>query len=72
MLQRVNSLSRLLDLAADDLGDKFCCKLSEGAAGGLALHDFGHLLPNGADLRRASICGLLDLVGASLGEGDGE
>ena len=47
-------------------------ELRKGAAGGLALHDLGHLLANGADLRRAGVGGLLDLVGASLGESDGE
>lgn len=47
-------------------------ELGESAGGGLALDDLGHLLANGADLRRTSVGGLLDLVGASLGEGNGE
>lgn len=47
-------------------------ELGQGAAGGLTLHDLGHLLADGTDLRRAGVGGLLDLVGASLGEGDGE
>lgn len=47
-------------------------ELRQSAAGGLALHDLGHLLADGTDLRRAGVGGLLDLVGASLGEGNGE
>lgn len=47
-------------------------ELRESAAGGLALHNLGHLLADGTNLRRAGICGLLNLVGATLGEGDGE
>lgn len=45
-------------------------ELSKRAAGCLPLHDFDHLLANGTNLGRTSICGLLDLVRASLGEGD--
>jgi hypothetical protein len=59
-------LARLLNLTTDDFGDQLGSKLSERAASGLALHDLGHLLANSADLGRASICSLLDLVGASL------
>lgn len=47
-------------------------ELGQGAAGGLALHNLGHLLADGTDLRRACVGGLLDLVGAFLGEGDSE
>lgn len=47
-------------------------QLGQGAASGFALDDLGHLLADGTDLRRASVGGLLDLVGASLGEGNGE
>lgn len=36
------------------------------------LHDIGHLLPDSANLRRARVCGFLDLVRASLRESDGE
>lgn len=39
---------------------------------GLALNDLDHLLADSTNLRRAGIGGLLDLVGASLGESDGE
>jgi hypothetical protein len=47
-------------------------ELRQGAAGSLALDDLGHLLADGTDLRRASVGGLLNLVGATLGEGNGE
>lgn len=47
-------------------------ELGEGAAGGLALDDLGHLLADGTDLGRAGVGGLLDLVGATLGEGNSE
>lgn len=72
VLQRVNSLGSLLDLAANNLGDELGCELGKGAAGGFALDDLGHLSADGSDLRRGGVCGLLDLVGATLGEGDGE
>lgn len=47
-------------------------QLGQGAASGLALDDLGHLLADGTNLRRAGVGSLLDLVGASLGEGNGE
>lgn len=72
VLERVDALGGLLDLAADNLGDKLRGELLEGAAGSLALDDLGHLLADGTDLGRSGIGGLLDLVGAALGESDGE
>jgi hypothetical protein len=72
VLQGVDALSGLLNLAANHLGDELVGELGQSAAGGLALNDLGHLLADGADLRRAGVGGLLDLVGASLGEGNGE
>ena len=36
------------------------------------MDDLGHLLTDLPDLRRSGVCGLLDLVRPSLGEGDGE
>lgn len=71
-MERVDALCGLLDLATNDLGNEFGGKLSEGAAGGFALNDVGHLASDSPDLRRGSICRLLDLVGTALGEGDGE
>lgn len=72
ILQGVDALGGLLDLTSNNLGDELVGELGESAGGGLALDDLGHLLANGADLRRTSVGGLLDLVGASLGEGNGE
>jgi len=46
--------------------------LGQGAARGLALHDFHHLSANGTDLGGSGVGRLLHLVGAALGEGDGE
>lgn len=71
-MQRVDALSRLLDLTTNDLWDELGCELGEGATDSLMLHNVGHLLPDGADLRRARVCGFLDLVGASLRESNGE
>ena len=72
VLQRIDALTRLLDLAANDLGDQLARQLAEGAACGLALDDFSHLFPDGADLRAGGVGGLLDLVRAAFSEGDGE
>lgn len=72
VLERVDALGRLLDLAADDLRDQLAGELLESAAAGLTLDDLGHLLADGADLRGRGVGGLLDLVGAALGESNGE
>lgn len=72
VLQGVNALGRLLNLTANDLGDELGGQLGESAGRGLALDDLSHLAANGTDLRRGSVCGLLDLVGAALGESNGE
>lgn len=72
ILQGVDALGGLLDLTTNDLRDELVGELRQSAAGSLTLHNLGHLLADGTDLRRAGVSGLLDLVGASLGEGDGE
>ena len=72
ILQRIDSLSRLLNLAANSFRDQLRGELRKRAASGLALNDLSHLLPNGANLGRPRISRLLDLVGASLREGNGE
>lgn len=72
ILQGVDALGGLLDLTSNNLGDELVGELRQGAGGSLALDDLGHLLADGTDLRRAGVGGLLDLVGASLGEGNGE
>ena len=62
----------LLNFATDDLGNELGSKLCKGAAAGLALDNLNHLSADGSNLRGGGICGLLDLVGAALGECDGE
>ena len=65
-------MGSLLNLTTDNLRDELGCELCEGAAGGFALNDLGHLLSDSSDLRGGGIGGLLDLVGPALGEGNGE
>jgi len=72
VLEGVDALGGLLNLAAHDLGDELLGELAEGAAAGLAGHDLDHLLPDLPDLRRAGVRRLLDLVGPPLGKGNGE
>lgn len=72
VLERVDALGSLLNLAADNLGNELLGELSERARAGLTGHDLGHLLADLPDLRRLGVGSLLDLVGSSLGEGDGE
>ncbi len=72
VLEWVDALGSLLNLAADNLWDELGGELGKGAGRSLALDDLGHLLADGADLGGSSVCGLLDLVWATLGESDGE
>lgn len=72
VLEWVDALGGLLDLATDDLWDQLGSELGKGAGGSLALDDLDHLLADGADLGRRSVGGLLDLVWTTLGEGNGE
>ena len=72
VLERVDALCRLFNLATDQLWDQLLCQLRQCAACSLLLDDLGHLLADGTDLRRGGVRGLLDLVRAALGEGDRE
>jgi hypothetical protein len=72
VLEGVDALGGLLDLAADDLGDQLLGELSQSAGASLTLHDLGHLLTDSTDLRRRGVGGLLDLVRPALGETNGE
>lgn len=72
VLQGVDALCSLLDLAANDFRDEFRGELSEGAGGSLALDDISHLATNGADLGRSGVGRLLNLILAAFGEADGE
>jgi hypothetical protein len=68
----VDALGGLLDLTAHNLRNELGGELAESAARCLAGHDVDHLLADHADLGRPRVGGLLDLVGASLGEGNAE
>ena len=72
VLERVDALGGLLNLATHDLGNELLGELAESAAAGLTGHDLDHLLPDLPDLRRGGVGRLLDLVGSPLGEGTGE
>lgn len=72
VLEGVDALGGLLDLAANDLGDELLGELGQGACASLPGHDLNHLLADGTDLRRRSVGGLLNLVGPALGESDDE
>lgn len=72
ILERVDALCGLFNLTSNHLRDQFGGQLRERAARGFPLDDLDHLPSDGSDLRRSGVGGLLDLVGASLGEGDGE
>lgn len=51
VLEGVDALGGLLDLATNDLRDELGDQLLEGAASSLTLDDLGHLLADGTDLR---------------------
>lgn len=72
VLQRVDTLGGLLDLAANDLGDQLGRQLLESAGGRLALDDLDHLSPDSTDLGGGGVGGFLNLVGTALGESNGE
>jgi len=72
VLERVDALGGLLNLATNDLGDELLGELGEGARAGVTGHDLNHLLADSPDLRGLGVCGLLDLVRSSLGEGNAE
>lgn len=50
ILERVDALCGLLDLAADNLGDQLGGELLQSAGGSLALDDLDHLLSDSANL----------------------
>lgn len=72
VLERVDVLSALLNLAAHHLGNELGNKLAQVTRRRLTLHDLEHLLTDRADLRRLSVGGLLHLVGATTSEADGK
>jgi len=72
VLERVDALGGLLNLATNDFWDELGGELSKGAAAGFTLDDLVHLLTDGSDLRGCSVGGLFDLIWATLGERNGE
>jgi hypothetical protein len=72
VLERVDALSGLLNLTTDDLRDQLLGELGKCAGASLPCHDLHHLLADRPNLGRGSVCGLLNLVGPLLGEGNGE
>lgn len=72
VLERVDALSALLNLAPNDFRDELGGELGQVASRGFTGDDVGHLLPDLPNLRRPRVGRLLDLVGPSLGETDGE
>jgi len=71
-LQGVDAARSLLNFTANSLGNKLLDELLEIAAGGLSCHDLEHLLADFPDLTRLSVSGLAGLIGAALGEANGE
>lgn len=65
-------MGSLLNLSANDLGNELVDELLEVARGSLALDDLEHLATDLTDLSRLGVGRLLDLVGATLGETNGE
>lgn len=72
ILERIDALGGLFNLATHDLGNELGRELREGTARGFALNDLDHFLPNRADLRRGRVRGLFDLIWPSLGKSNGE
>ena len=72
ILERVYTLRGLLDLATNDLRNELVRKLRKRDTACLPLDDFDHLLSDGTDLRRGGVCGFLNLILSTLGEGDCE
>ena len=68
----VDRLASLLNLGTNELRDELVDQLLQVARCGLSGHDLEHLLANLANLGRLGVGGLLDLVDALLGEGNGE
>jgi len=72
VLERVDALAHLFYCFADALGDELGDEVLELGMGGLAGHDVDHLASDGDDLRGLCVRGFALLVGAALGETDGE
>lgn len=72
VLEGVDGLASLFDLLADRVRNKLLDNFLQVAAGNLTLDDLKHTLADSTDLAGLGISGLLNLLGAALGETDGE
>lgn len=72
VLEGVDGLASLLNLLSNGIGDELLDDLLKGAARDLTLDDLEHTLADSTDLAGLSVSGLLDLLGATLGETNGK
>jgi hypothetical protein len=72
VLKRVDTLGGLLDLFADNLGDELLNELLQVNVGSLTRDNFEDLLTDLTNLSVGGVGGLADLLGVTLGEGNGE
>ena len=72
ILKRVNALCALLNLTPHNFRDELSSQLRQIAALRLTLHNINHLLADLANLTRAGISSLLNLIRPPLGETDSE
>lgn len=67
-MERVDRMTRLLNLSPNDFRNQLLHKVLQRPTGSLLGHDIHHPFPNLPDLRRLSIRRLLDLIWSTLGE----
>ena len=72
VLQWQDGLGGLFNFTANNLWNQLGGQLSQSDVRNFSLHDLNHLLSHFSQLGRLSVSGLLDLVGLSLGESNGE
>lgn len=72
VLEGEDGRARLLDFLADGVGDELTDNVLEVAGADFTGNDFEHALTDGTDLGALGVTGLLDLLRATLGEGDAE
>ena len=72
ILEGVDALGSLLNLATNDFRDELLGKLGKRAGASLTSHDLDHLLADLPDLGGRGVGSLADLVRSSFSKGDGE